>query len=173
LLEVLAEARPNASAPLVNALRHLRFEGHHLPRAQSVTVLSLSLDHQLVRMLISLREEGMRLSFLYVVGGSFVDAEAGAGGSVSSLLPFLPPRDPTGVSPHGASPQGDAPTAPEQSDAPVREGSEARGAISAEGRGLLLSLSTAGIPCLSLGHGEDLVRTLSIWGAGRGQATAR
>jgi uncharacterized protein (DUF58 family) len=90
LLEALAEMRPNASAPLVNALRHVRADSSHLLRAQSVTVVSLSLDQQLVRTLIGLREDRVRLAFLYVAGGSFAREMAEASGS---LLPFLPPRE--------------------------------------------------------------------------------
>jgi hypothetical protein len=129
--------------------------------------LSLSLDHQLVRTLVSLREEGMRLSFLYVVGGTFADLESGAGGSISSLLPFLPARDPAEASPEEA-----ALNAREQSDLHVQEAFETPPAISTEFRSLLLSLSSAGIPCLSLGHGDDLVRTLSVWGASRKRAAS-
>jgi len=165
LMEVLAEARPNASAPLVNALRHLRFDSQHLLRAQTVTVVSLSLDRQLVRTLISLREGGMRITFLYVVGASFVGRETGEKASASSLLPFLPPSDPTVAT-------RDDPTldAPDQSSPHVPEDTRVGETLSAEARSLLLSLSAAGIPCLTLSHGDDLVRALSIWGASRKRA---
>ncbi len=167
LMEVLAEARPNASAPLINALRHLRFDGRHLLRAQSVTVVSLSLDHRLVRTFISLREGGMRLTFLYVVGASFAEGEDGAGASVSALLPFLPPRDATGTAPQDA-----APIVSDRSGPDDQETARVRDTISTEARSLLLSLSSAGIPCLTLGQGDDLIRALSIWGASRKRATA-
>jgi hypothetical protein len=35
--------------------------------------------------------------------------------------------------------------------------------LSAETRSLLMSLSAAGIPCLTLDRGDDLVRRLSMW----------
>jgi uncharacterized protein (DUF58 family) len=164
LLQALAETRPNASAPLLNALRHLRTDGPHLLRAQSVTVVGISLDRHLARALIQLREDGVKLSFLHITGGSFA-TEPTEG--VSSLLPFLPPRD-TGAAPAGLRP-GDQ-NASSGSAAPAASG---RGAgLSAEARALLLSLSSAGIPCLTLSHGEDLVRNLSLWHAGRRTGTA-
>ncbi len=168
LMEVLAEARPNASAPLVKALRHLRVDARQLLRAQSVTVVSLSLDHVLVRTLVGLREEGMGLSFLYVVGKSFAGAEAGTGtGTGSSILPFLPPRDSS-----RDTPRAESTLAGMSLDRQAAESALAHGELPVEARALLLSLSSAGIPCLTLSHGDDLFRALSLWGIGRRQASA-
>lgn len=149
LLQALAEVRPNASAPLVTALRHLRTDGPHLLRAQSVTVISLSLDRQLTRALTRLREDGVRLSFLYVAAGSFASQPVDG---VSALLPFLPDYDAAAPGGHGHH--------------------DHLAALPAEERALLLSLSSSGIPCLTLSHGEDLVRNLSLWRAGHGDRTA-
>jgi len=159
LLEALAEARPNASAPLVNALRHLRTDGSHLLRAQSVTVVSISLDQQLVRALIALRDDRVRLTLLYVVGRSFEGAAASA---AAPLLPFLPPRqrESSAAAPSGAAPSG-APAAAAGAELPV------------ETRALLLSLASAGIPCLTLNNGDDLVRSLSLWQSGQRRAGSR
>ncbi len=170
LLEALAEAQPNASAPLVNALRHLRTDGSHLLRAQTVTVVSMSLDQQLMRTLIGLREDRVRLALLYVVGGSFGGAAAGA---AAPLLPFLPPRRGDalagtggkavlyGAAPPGMSADGGAPAATAGAELPV------------ETRALLLSLSSAGIPCMTLSRGDDLVRSLSLWQTGHRRAGSR
>ncbi len=147
LLETLAAVQPTASASLGTALRRLLADESRLLRAQSVTVVSLSLDHTLVRTLIGLREEGVRLAFVYVVGPSF----AGAAGAAAPLLPFLPAR-------RG---EGGDPAAAEAGGHPGAAG------LPAETRALLLSLSSAGIPSLTLAHGDDLVRALSGWGRGR------
>lgn len=144
LLQALAESQPNASAPLVNALRHLRTDGAHLLRAQSVTVVSLSLDKHLVRALVQLKEDGARVAFLYVAGTSF-SGEVSQG--PSSLLPFLPPRE-----------------EPQASSVSVREDAFY---LPAESRALLLALSSAGISCLTISRGESLERRLSLWRAGR------
>ena len=39
------------------------------------------------------------------------------------------------------------------------------------GSTLLLSLSSARIPCLTLGSGDDIVHTLSLWRAGHREET--
>jgi uncharacterized protein (DUF58 family) len=168
LMQLLAEARPNASAPLLNAVRHLNLDGPRLLRAQTVTLVSLSLDHGLARNLISLRENGMRLTFLYVVGASFAAIDGRESATTSSLLPFLPPREAAASTSQGGPPPG-----PDQLGPHVEETASARGMISIEARGLLLSLSSAGIPCLTLSQGDDLVRALSMWGTGRRRAGAR
>lgn len=148
LMQALAETQPNASAPLVSALRHLRTDGPHLLRTQTVTVVSISLDRQLARALVQLREDGVSLSFLYVVADSF---RAKPGDGVSSLLPFLPPRD--------------ASTSPEMS--------RRTPSLSPEDRALLLSMSSSGIICLTLDHGDDLMRSLVSRQAGaRAKASA-
>jgi uncharacterized protein (DUF58 family) len=147
LLQTLAEARPDAPAPFSAALHHLRTGGQHLLRAESVTIISISLDSHLVRTLMEMRQEGARVAFLYVSGPSFTGP---APASASYLLPFLPPRQEIDAAPGGA----------------------ASPALTSEQRALLLSLSAAGIPCLTLSRGEDLVRHLSAWNpARRGGAT--
>jgi len=171
LSQALAEAQPTAAVPLVNALRHLRTDGAHLLRAESVTVVSLSLDRQLTRALIQLKEDGVHLAFLYVTGVSFAD---GAPGSVSPLLPFLPPREEpeavAGVN-EEARPADGLPTAARPMGAGLDI--DAR-SLRPEDRALLLSLSSAGIPCLTLGRGESLERRLSLWHTGRrGRTMAR
>ncbi|MCL5734894.1 MAG: hypothetical protein M1274_04805, partial [Actinobacteria bacterium] len=100
-------------------------------------VVGMSLNHQLVRTLVGLREDGVRLAVLYVPGHTF----AKAADSPGTLLPFLPPK--------GIAGRADSP-------APVAT-------LSAEDRALLLSLASAGIPSLTLDRGDDLVRTLSLW----------
>ena len=135
LMQALAEARPDAAAPLAAALRRLRTDGAHLLRAESVTIVSLSLDAQLARALLELREARARVAFLYVAGSSFAGPAPEA---LSYLLPFLPPRE-------GATHAAPA------------------SALSGEARSLLLSLSRAGIPCQTLDRGDDLVRRLSLW----------
>ena len=184
LLQALAETQPNASAPLVNALRHLRTDGPHLLRAQSVTVVSLSLNPQLARSLIQLREEGVRPTFLYVVGASFAE---GAAQAVSTLLPFLPQREETrpprgpaapagvpSVADPAAASHGAAVDTASGSAAPEggMDGQTGGTSLSSEARALLLSLSSAGIPCLTLGRGESLEQRLSLWRAGHRAGTA-
>lgn len=152
LLQALAEARPDAPIPLVNALRHLRTDGPHLLRAQSVTVVSLSLDHALVQAMTQLHDNGVRLAFVYVDGASFARVSADDG---SALLPFLPQQASDGRGRH-------------------ERGAEKQTSLSAEARTLLLALSSAGVPCLTLSCGDDLVRSLSLWRAGRrSEAVAR
>lgn len=151
LLQALAEIQPNATAPFVNALRHLRTDGPHLLQAQSVTLVSLSLDHRLVQTVLQLHEQGASMAFLYVAGPSFAE---GAGEDPSSLLPFLPPRASAAETRrrrgNEREPDGEA------------LGSSPAGGLSAEARSLLLALSSAGIPCLTLSRGDDLVRNLSL-----------
>jgi hypothetical protein len=130
--------------------------------------VSLSLDHQLVRTFAGLREKGMRLTFLYVVGASFAGVKDGAGAGSSSLLPFLPPRNPAGVAPDGTALPGPTQPDPRAGVAPA-----AQVGLSPEARSLLLSLSSAGVPCLTLSHGDDLIRTLSLWGTGRRRVSAQ
>jgi uncharacterized protein (DUF58 family) len=157
LLQALAETRPDASAPLTNALRHLRTGGPRLLRAESVTIVSISLNQQLARALIDLRAEGVRLAFLYLVGTSFGGTAPEA---ISYLLPFLPPR------PKGrAAPDGAAPLDLVSAEVPpgVPAVAHAGSTLPADLRALLLSLSASGIPCQTLSRGEDIVRHLSLW----------
>ncbi len=148
LLDALAEAKPNASTPFVNALRHLHANGSYLLRAQNVTLVSISLSHQLVRALINLREDGARLSVLYVPSRSFERSASGP----STLLPFLPPRD----SAAAQIQDGMLPAA-------ALDAFESGTVLTAEARSLLMSLASAGIPSLTIDQGDDLIRTLSLW----------
>ncbi len=130
LLDALAEARPESAAPLSHSLGRLRSEQARLLRTQSVTVVSLSLDRQLVRTLTALSEEGVRLALVYVVGGDFAGAAAEA---AAPLLPFLPPH------PHRSHPL-----------------------LPAEDRSSMLALAAAGVICITLTRGDDLMRALSL-----------
>lgn len=162
LLEALAEARPDAAAPVTHALRRLRSESARLLRTQSLTVVSLSLDHQLVRTLISLREEGVRLALVYVAGSDF--AEAAAGGA--PLLPFLPPRHPSDDRPPTGDPAGETAGGTTHS----HRGSSF---LPLEARGSLLNLAAAGVICLTLARGDDLNRALSLARTGRRREARR
>jgi len=155
LLQALAETQAHASAPLVTALKHLRTGGPHLLRAQSVTVVAISLESRLVRALIDLHAEGARLAFLYVVGPSFGET---SNVQVPSLLPFLPPRR------SNRTASADAASHRPPPDGSSHETLEdlTDTALGVEARSLLLSLSSAGIPCLTLSRGDDLVRRLSL-----------
>ena len=155
LLQALAETQPTAAAPLAAGLQRLRSGDSRLLRRQSITVISISLDLQLVRALLELRDEGARPAFVYVDGASFTRAE-----SPSSLLPFLPPKRPRGTEPAGAAPPDPA--------LPVESAADSAGSgLSTEARALLLSLSSAGIPCVTLDRGDDLAGRLSLWHPGR------
>ena len=152
LLQALAEARPDAPTPLVGSLRHLRSDGPHLLRAHSVTIVSLSLDQTLANAITQLHEDGVRPALIYVDGASFTAATTE---SESALLPFLPSR------PVGETAQ------------PGRR-AEPHATLSGDMRALLLSLSSTGVPCLTLAYGDDLVRRLSLWRAGhRSEVGAR
>jgi uncharacterized protein (DUF58 family) len=141
MLETLAETRANASAPLGLVLRSLLVDRLSPLRSQTLTLVGMTLDRHMVRALLGLREDGVKLAFLYVPGFSF------AGGTGFSLLPFLPGE--------GARP-----------NAPALD-------LPADIRALLLSLSSAGVRCLTLKHGDDLVKSLSAWEGGRpGRAAA-
>ncbi len=140
LLETLAETRADAAAPLALVMRRLLSDRLTPLRSQSLTLVGMTLDAQMARALISLREDGVNLGFVYVPGYSF----AGGGG----LLPFLPPREGGGLSGQDA------------------------GALPAEQRALLLKLADAGIRCVTLAQGDDLVRALSVWQTSRPSRTA-
>ena len=141
LLETLAETSPDATAPLAMVLRRLLAERTSQLRSQSLTLVGMTLDTQMARALVSLREDGVSLSFVYVPGFSF------AGGSV--LLPFLPPREAGGRGAGGGAAQ------------------PAPGELPVEIRALLLQLANAGVRCVTLAYGDDLVRSLSVWQTGR------
>ena len=155
---LLRKCSPPPAAPLVHTLRRLRVEHARLLRAQGVTVISLSLEHQLVRTLVELREGGVRLSLVYVVGSSFAEAAAPA---AAPLLPFLPPRHPSGTAKTGGhGPQGAAGSEPHDPDRVWRESVDL--SIPPETRGSLLALASAGIPCLTVSRGDNLIRALSL-----------
>ncbi len=138
LLQALAEASPNAIVPIAPSLRHLRMDGSRLLHTHRVTLVSLSLDQQLVRALIGLREDGVRVSLVYVSGGSF----AGSHAEGAPLLPFLPARE------RESLPAVSAPKV---------------AALANETRSHLMTLSMAGVPCLTLARGDDLFAALSLW----------
>ena len=118
-------------------------------------MVSISLNLQLVRALLELRDVGARPAFVYIDGASFTRAE-----SPSSLLPFLPPKRPAPAAATGpASPE---PPLPAESVAKV-----AGSGLSTEARALLLSLSSGGISCLTVDRGDDLTGRLSLWHSGR------
>ncbi len=159
LLQALAETQPTAAAPLAVGLQRLRTGDSRLLRAQSITVVSMSLSLQLVRTLLELRDESARPAFVYVAGESFAKAD-----NPSSLLPFLAPKRFGGAAHHNTA--AASPIVPAE-PAAGEEGS----ALSAEAGALLLSLSSAGIPCLTLNRGDDLTDRLSLWRPDRrGQA---
>ena len=161
LLETLAQAEANATAPLALVLRRLLSERLSPLRAQSMTLVGMTLDAQMARALVSLREDGVQLSFVYVPGFSF----AGTGG----LLPFLPPHETAGTGgPGGRKPHGRGGAAGEAGGA--RGGAAPRpipGELPVETRALLMQLSSAGVRCVTLAYGDDLVRSLSAWQSGR------
>jgi uncharacterized protein (DUF58 family) len=168
LMETLAEAQPTAPVPLVHALRRLRIEHARLLQAQSVAVVTLSLEHELVRTLVGLREDGVRLSLVYVVGSSFAEAAASA---AAPLLPFLPPRHPSAGEP------GDPDTAQPGSAAYAgvrgRRSGGADLSLPPETRGSLLALASAGISCLTVSRGDNLTRALSLERAARRRGARR
>ncbi len=151
LLETLAETRPDATAPLAMVMRRLLAERTSQLRSQSLTLVGMTLDQQMARALVSLREDGVNLSFVYVPGFSFAGA--------SALLPFLPPREAGG---RGAG--GDRRPGARGRGAPAQPGP---GELPVEVRALLLQLANAGIRCVTLAYGDDLVRSLSVWQTGR------
>ena len=87
LLETLAETEASATAPLAFVLRRLLTDRLSPLRSQTITLVGMTLDAQMARALISLREDGVQLGFLYVPGFSF------AGSAGVPLLPFLPAHD--------------------------------------------------------------------------------
>ena len=114
LLETLAAAVPDARTPLHHALRRLGADGGRLMRTKILTVVVLSLDEELAHALIALRGEGVQISVVSVVSGSFTSAA-------------------------------------------IRSGTPA-----AESQGLLLSLASRGVLCLSVSRDDDLLSALSI-----------
>jgi uncharacterized protein (DUF58 family) len=168
LLETLAQAQANATAPLALVLRSLLSDRLSPLRSQSLTLVGMTLDAQMARALESLREDGVQLSFVYVPGFSF----AGTAG----LLPFLPPREAAGnAGLRGQRPRGRRGAAGEAGGA--QGGAQPRpipGELPVETRALLMQLSSAGVRCVDLAYGDDLVQGLSPWQGSRlGWAAAR
>lgn len=156
LLETLAETQANAKAPLALALRRLLTERQSPLRSQSLTLVGMTLDARVAQAMVGLREEGVQLSFVYVPGFSFA--------ATGSLLPFLPPRGAAGGAGRGGA--GEA-------GGGARGGAQPRplpGELPVETRALLLQLSSAGVRCVTLAYGDDLVSSLS---AGQGRRPGR
>jgi uncharacterized protein (DUF58 family) len=157
LLEALAETRPDAMAPLALVLRRLLADRLMPLRSQSLTLVGMTLDAQMARSLVSLREDGVNLAFLYVPGFSFT--------GTNTLLPFLPPRA-AGPGEPGSGRRERGRRGADGADG----GAEPRpvpGELPVETRSRLMQLSSAGIRCVTLARGDDLVKTLSLWESGR------
>ena len=76
LLDALATVRPNARAPLSATLLQLREGGRRVAANRTVVLVALSLDRDLVRAVLSLHRQGLRVSLIHVVAGSFAPAAA-------------------------------------------------------------------------------------------------
>ncbi len=74
LLEILAGAGPRGIAQLGPSLQGLLAEGRLLERTRVLTLVVLSLDRGLVRALVALRQEGLRVSVVHVGAASFASA---------------------------------------------------------------------------------------------------
>jgi uncharacterized protein (DUF58 family) len=166
LLETLAHAQADATAPLALVLRRLLTDRLSPLRSQSLTLVGMTLDAQMARAMVSLREDGVNLNFLYVPGFSFAHGAAG-------LLPFLPPREASreeSVQRHGRGRRGHT----DETGGPAGAQPRPRpGGLPVESRALLLSLASAGVRCVTLSYGDDLVRSLSVWESGRPARVAR
>ncbi len=156
LLETLAQTEANAAAPLALAVRRLLTDRLSALRSQSLTLVGMTLDAQMARALISLREDGVQLNFLYVPGFSF----AGNG----RPLPFLPPpgRGRGGDAGEAGGARGGAQPRPQPGELPGRDPRPVAAAL------------IRGVRCATLAYGDDLVHSLSAWQSGRpGRAAAR
>jgi uncharacterized protein (DUF58 family) len=71
LLDDLAGVKPNARAPLSTALPRLRAGSGRLARTQTLAIVALALDSELVRSLISLHRDGLQVSVALVAADSF------------------------------------------------------------------------------------------------------
>ena len=71
LLDDLAGVRANARTPLSTALPRLRAGGGRLARTQTLAIVALALDSELVRSLISLHRDGLQVSVAVVAADSF------------------------------------------------------------------------------------------------------
>jgi len=83
LLESLARATPRGASQLGSSLRTLFVNGLPLDRARTLVLVVLALDRELVRSLIALRDEGMRVSLIHVAAGSFAPAASTAASSAA------------------------------------------------------------------------------------------
>lgn len=154
LLDVLAAACPDSHAPLRQSLLRLR--------TQSVTVVTLSLDRQLMQTLVALAEEGVHLTLLHVVGRDFSGAAAEA---AAPLLPFLPPRPPHETEPFEAGrsvlrdpPDWEGPRGHDRRS----PGYDRDAPLSPEDRSSMLRLAAAGVISVTLRRGDDLGQVLSL-----------
>lgn len=77
LLDALATVRPNARAPLSAALLNLGDGGGRLAPTRTIVLVALSLDRDLVRAVLALHRQGLRVSLIHVVAGSFVAPASG------------------------------------------------------------------------------------------------
>ncbi|HUK77505.1 MAG TPA: DUF58 domain-containing protein [Thermoleophilia bacterium] len=77
LLDALATVRPNARAPLSATLLKLRDGSGRLAPARTIVLVALSLDRDLVRAVLALHRQGLRVSLIHVVAGSFAAPASG------------------------------------------------------------------------------------------------
>ena len=94
LLDVLATVRPNARAPLSATLLKLRDGGGRLAPTRTIVLVALSLDRDLLRAVLALHRQGLRVSLVHVVASSFAPPAAAS-------RPGAPPPAPDG---HGGDP---------------------------------------------------------------------
>ena len=90
LLESLARAEPHRSLRLGPSLRVLLASGGsrlrtHVLKSHTLTLIVLSLDRELVRSLIALREEGRQVSVVHIAADSFTSASPVAEGRSLAL----------------------------------------------------------------------------------------
>jgi len=71
LLDALAGVRPNARAPLAPTLLNLHDGIGRLAAIRTLVLVSLSLDRELVRAVLALHRQGLRVSLIHVDAGSF------------------------------------------------------------------------------------------------------
>ena len=95
LLDALAVVRPNARAPLSGTLLKLQGGGGRLAPIRTLVLVALSLDRDLVRAVLALHHQGLRVSLIHVDAGSFapprfVPRHGGAPIAVSRGDPDLP-----------------------------------------------------------------------------------
>ena len=79
LLDALAGVRPNARAPLSASLLKLRDGGGRLASVRTLVLVSLSLDRELVRAVLALHRQGLRVSLIHIDADSFAAAAVARG----------------------------------------------------------------------------------------------